>query len=514
MTAADGDPDTAMANHTGPQFGNIQNADKIYNYANDHDWLAAGQRFLSERNYRRAVRCFEDFLNSTSSESEVFRAEAHVLLAVAMLAGSPPSYRTPQQITDVARHLLASRTPLASVLAALIRDDFYLSAGIAVPPDLARLADGGDPVRLNRTDLVLVKNHIAAVPGYMWRRLSAHCASVGIHLPTVPPNEETPPATPDRRIGVPKYFVALPAIPPTDRGFRASVTMAAGIALIFLPCAGLFVRTEWYVGLALLVAAPLAGIVVTLIGISVWRDAREDRAAQVRYEEAVAASSGAPNDEQMDRWLSEDVRWIVARGARRLRLNPALVAASGDLLVEPQAAVGVSQLEEETVEQVSWADGSTSTRLVRQRTKVGKSKVGRDGKLRSDHYQVLVLYLTTHRISVFMCDLVLATRYLRTEATYTFHYRDVVSTSSRTIVHPRSSTGGISVFDDKSGRYVRRYADNHFTLFLVNGQQLDISVGVSGDSKELEVAWSNSQVFHVVDRMVWSRKEREDADRQ
>ncbi|WP_091339375.1 hypothetical protein [Micromonospora rhizosphaerae] len=504
-----------MANYTGPQSGNIQNADQIFNYGESRAWLSDGRKLLQERAYRRAAPCFEEFLARDSSEDCMARAEAHVLLVIATLAGCPPSYRTHQQATEIGHHLVAASSDLAAVLAALVGDDYYDSAGISVPPDLAAVAAKTDPTRLRRSDLLLIQRHVAPVPGETWQKLRTYCQPLGIDLPNVASDLPTPPASPERRVGVPKYFIAVPPAPPPERSLAAGTTVFAGVVLIALPCAGLLVETRWYVGLAMLVLAPAAGLLVALIGIGIWRDSQQDQVARRRYEEAKAAAEGGPSKEQMDQWLEEDVRWIVARGARRLRLNPALIAKSGDLLVEPQAAVGVSRLKrEETLQQfLSRAGGSTSVRLVRQKRTIGKSRVGPDGKLRSDHYHILVVYLSAHRVAVFMCDLALATRALLTESTYTFHYRDVVSISTRAIVDPRDSEGGIALFDEATGRYVRRFGDSRFTLFLVNGQQMDVSVGVTGESRELEVAWSNAQVYQVVDRMVWSRKEREDSER-
>ncbi|MGR6317593.1 hypothetical protein Q2K19_04960 [Micromonospora soli] len=497
-----------MGNSTFFQSGSVQNADKIYNFGDNSDPMAAGRRLLDERAYRQAAQCFERFLAQGASQQSSKRAEANVLVAIAMLARHPPSYRTPEQATKIVHHLMAAETSLAAVVAGLVRDDYYLSVGISDPSDLATLASTAEPANLTLDELNLIERHLAAVPGRTWERLRAHCRSLGIHLPAAAAGPPSAMTTTARLIGVSKYFVTLPPAPPPDRGGLAATLVGLGLGLALLPCGGLYVETRWYVGLALLILLPAVGVVVGLVGIGLWRDSQQDRKARQRYEEARAAAAGGPSDKQMDTWLEQDV---MARGARRLRLNPALVAGSGDLLVEPQAAVGVSRLEsDQTVEQVVAQGNSTRIRVVRKRTTLGKTRVGKDGKLRSDHYEVLVLYLSAHRASVFKCDLDLATRQLLTEETVTFHYRDVVSISSRTIVLPKSAEGAIPILDAVSGRNMRHFADSRFTLSLVNGQHLEVSVALNTDNRELEVAWANSDVHQVVERMVWSRKEQEE----
>lgn len=502
-----------MADQAFFQTGNVQNADQIFNIGDSRDWLAAGRQLLAERAYRHAAQCFEKFLAQGPEHERALRAEANVLVVISTLARHPPSYRTPQQATKMTRHLVAAATAFAAIVAGLIRDDYYRSVGISVPADLAKLAAAAAAERLTVAELHLVEQHLVAVPGPTWRDLRAHCQLVGIILPAFVPEPPGAIASTERRVGVPKYFLAVPPAPPPDRGLVAGALICAGISLVILPCGGLYVETRWYVGLSLLLLLPTAGLILALIGITVWRDNQQDRVNRRRYEEARRAAEGSPSDAQMDRWLRQDVEWIVARGARRLRLNSALVARSGDLLVEPQAAVGISQLEkDEMIEQVVSQGGDTGVRVVRRRTTIGKSQIGRDGKLRSDHYQVLVLYLSAHRVSVFRCDLALATRQLLTESTATFHYRDVVSISSQTIVLPKTAEATAPIFDEVSGRYVRSFADSRFRVALVNGHHMEVSVSVTAESRELEVAWSNSDVHRVVERMVWSRKEQEESE--
>ncbi|MFU8870344.1 hypothetical protein [Micromonospora sp. SL4-19] len=502
-----------MTDQTFFQSGNVQNADQIFNIGDSRDWLTAGRQLLAERAYREAARCFEKFLAQGPEHERTLRAEANVLVVIATLARHPPSYRTPRQAAKLTHHLVASATALAKVLAGLIRDDYYRSVGISVPADLAKLASKASPDPLTMAELHLIEQHVVAVPGPTWRELRAHCQLLGIILPAFVPEPPGPVATRERRVGVPKYFVAIPPVPPPDRGLLAGTMMCSAIVLIVLPCGGFYVETRWYVVLALLLLLPAAGLILGMIGIGVWRDNQQDRRARRRYEEARSAAEGSPSDEQMDRWLREDVERIVARGARRLRLNSALSAGSGDLLVEPQAAVGISRLEkDEMIEQIVSQGGGTGVRVIRRRTTISKSRVGRDGKLRSDHYQVLVLYLSAHRVSVFKCDLALATRQLLTESTATFHYQDVVSISSQTVVLPKTTEATGPIFDEVTGRYVRRFADSRFTVALVNGQQMEVSVSVTAESRELEVAWSNSDAHRVVERMVWSRKEQEESE--
>lgn len=303
-----------MADQAFFQTGNFQNADQIFNIGDSRDWLAAGRQLLTERAYRAAAQCFEKFLTQGPEHERALRAEANVLVVIATLARHPPSYRTPQQATKMTRHLVAAATVLAAVMAGLIRDDYYHSVGISVPADLDRLADGGAPARLTMAELRLVEQHLVAVPGPTWRDLRAHCQLLGMILPDYVPESGGPTASTERRVGVPKYFVAVPPVPPPDRGAIAGALIWSGVALATLPCGGLYVETRWYIGLSLLVLLPAAGLVLTLIGIGVWRDNQQDRIARRRYEEARKAAEGSPSDTQMDRWLKQDVEWIVARG--------------------------------------------------------------------------------------------------------------------------------------------------------------------------------------------------------
>ncbi|GAA1898416.1 hypothetical protein [Asanoa iriomotensis] len=505
-------------NLDGDQQGFIQNADQIINqyYTETRDWLRAGQRLLSEGMYREARSCFGDVIRKEAHEegarAKKRRSLAHLYSAVAILAKIRPSYRRPEEIERAAAHIAnAGAGAMTAVLAALIKDDYFDLDAMTVPTGLAGVASFADPRALSDAELALLARHMVPCQGPTWESLSAEARNRNVAIDGFVQAGKLPLAPRERRIAVAKYFYPVPAKPQQPNATPATVMAVGGVMALVAPFVGILNGAAWYVHAALLLVLLAAGVVLVFLAITSFRDYQQDVLLKRRYDYAKAHTADRPTDAQMDSWLEEDVRLVAALGARRHRVEPIAAGRPGHLIVEPQSAVGVSNLKRGDVERSS-ANGRSFRRRPHSENPLARVRTGSDGRLRSDHYRVLVIYLTDRRVAVYDCDLDFARRALLTESTRTFHYDDVVTISSRTVADSVAGDDPMRIwFDDGSGSYAAISLSDRFSLSLVSGESVEVGVGIAGPmhgESDLEVAWGNSQVKRVVQRMVWSRKER------
>ncbi|GAA4263178.1 hypothetical protein [Dactylosporangium darangshiense] len=505
----------------GDQFGVINNADNINNinvaYGDQTDWLAIGQRELAEEYYPAAIEAFEKALHQDRRDEE--RAAAYCYTALAKLARVRPAYRPPAEIDHVVMCLSnAQKMPLAGFLAALVQEDWYQADSMSEPRPLGRIADRGAVARLNADEVRLVTKHLVPTPGVTWRLLVERAAELDIEVlehETGGPQVRVP--DDERRIGVRRYFKELPPRP-DDVPIRTTVALLiggplSGATAIAIATSSIAMAAR----VAIVVAALVVAAVAVVVGMILYQDVRVYRRKLAIYEEGQEIAAMRPSDAQLDEWLRQDVERIQAEGAQRHRLDPGSQDRGGDLLAEPQTVVGVSRLRQKRAEYRRVQDGPLrhAYRIVRTQTNtlVARSRVGADGKIRSDHYHVLVTYLSKHRVCVYRCELDFATGRATSHATQAFHYADVVAISSHTISSRKEiDEAGRMLFDDGSGQYQETFLDQSFVLSLLDGDKIQVGVGVSDghdDHGRLQMAWKNGQVQRIIERMVWSRKEKE-----
>lgn len=492
------------------------------------DWYAQGWERLEKKFYPEAIRSFKEYLSraqvSTGAAGEIDlerRAEVHTGAAIAMLAGAPPAYRTAKEIAGITNHLLAAPgTVLGPILAALVEEDYYTSAGTSPPPTLTRIAGRARLDHLTRDDVVLLAEHLVPASGATWHRPHVHGQLIGVPVREFVADEGDPPMEAERKGGVQKYFLPTPVAPRAGGAGVARLALGVGLGLLLM-AAGVLVLSDDPASSDCLDAAVLGGGCALLIaGIQAYRTHRSYRQAVERFHRDWAAAEPKPGDPELDGWLREDVERIQALGARRHRLNRQPLARGGDLIIDPQVIVGLSRRTRTNVEHHLALDAHEPDgfRTVRRQVTVPvtHSRAGEDRQIRADIYHVLVLYLTKHRICVIQCELELATRRLVNETTRSFRYGDVTQVAATTIPE---STGALStldydainvLFDDGSAGYRQVFVDNRFVLSLADGDRIEVGIGVSrwaGAGRDQTVAWANHRVPRVVDRIIAARRE-------
>jgi hypothetical protein len=431
-----------------------------------------------------------------------------VLVSVAMLAGAPPSYRSPGEIETIGRHLQAAPgQPLAAVLAALVREDFYDSDQLHVPDGLAALAAGLRADDLTESDWALLVRHVAPVAGHTWRTLRLHHGA----LPEYTSAALRGPEDPHRAPAVRRYFTPTPTPPAPVNTLPGHLMLGLGLTLIL----GIVVVTAASNSMANAFCASVVmlggGIGLIAGSTTVYRKASAFRRHRAWFEQEWARAEPKPPDHQLDAWLRTDTAWITAKGAEQHRLNLTTDQHGGDLLVPPQTVVGISARTRTEVRtrMVPRPDGVPGFVPVDSAEEVPVALVreGDQQLLRSDHYHVLTLYLTRTRVCVYQCELDFATGRILSDASQSFRYDDVVEVSSRTVSANRANA---RLQTQGSGTYVETFADDRFELSIVNGNSIGMSIGFSGQATAgngRSIAWGNQKVRRIVERMVWSQRE-------
>jgi hypothetical protein len=191
-----------------------------------------------------------------------------------------------------------------------------------------------------------------------------------------------------REAAVRRYFTPTPAFP---RVIVSSVVTVIGFILLLSAAASAFYA--------------IAGLVVIFLG------ARKCVPRIYRYYRDKKFAEPKPTDAQMDLWLAEAFDPARAEGFKRLDIMRDQVIDPG---TPPLLVVGFPQ--------------AVSYRLAR----------GRDGLVRCDKYDILVVYLTNWHLCTYQCILDMETGAFISDRTHEFHYRDVLSvaTSSDRLVLP------------------------------------------------------------------------------
>jgi hypothetical protein len=504
--------------------GQSQFADNITNwFGEQRNHLEAGRRHLYDRLYPEACRSLRTFLEAVRmaapgdlpGTAERDRAEAHLLFGIAMLREALPSARSPREIEKIGRHLQAAAIcPLAAVLATLVRDDFYVSDELLIPDRLKTLAARAEPADLSAEDWSLLSKHVAPIAGPTWARLREHRRDLPVFASKTVPRQ----ANPDRAPAVRRYFTPTPEAPSPVSATPGHVLLGTAVLLLlgtWMWFAGARDKLDAFGWSAVLTCAA-AGLLAA--SVAAYRERAGYLRKQAEYDQEYARAEPKPADAYLDRLLSADVAWICGKGARLHRLN--LRDENGrDLLVPPQVVVGISeQSQTQTrIRMVPRSDGYSGFTPVAAEEDVLTARVreGADGRLRADSYHVVALYLTQTRVCVYHCELDFATGRITSDAAKAFRYDDVVEVSSRTNRTPAEKSLKLFFQPRSAPAYVETRVDDRFELSIVNGNSIGMSIGFSDHAKlgrGRSIAWGNHKVRRIVERMVWSQRERQAAD--
>jgi hypothetical protein len=184
----------------------------------------------------------------------------------------------------------------------------------------------------------------------------------------------------ERQASVRRYFVPSPAFP----NIVGPAVMAAIALVLFI--AG--TESPFFL---------IVGLVVAFFA------AKKGVPRIRRYLELKTLSEPKPSDEKMDQWLHEALGPAIEQGFYRLGFERGELVSKDR---QPLQVIGLPQ--------------HISYRLAR----------GRDGTVRSSHYDILVVYMTPWHLSTFQCVLDMETGVFISDQTREFAYRDIVSVST------------------------------------------------------------------------------------
>ncbi|MGW5745582.1 hypothetical protein [Amycolatopsis sp. NPDC003861] len=486
------DPHSRQSIHNtdGTVFANQGGNQTIY-MESVKDYLQNGLMALKGRMYAKAVSEFEEFLSDARKvgaqkmpEAQRDLATGHFCAALAMLDGRPPNDRSPEQIDRVEAHIEQAIdygdivvTHQANVLWALVKDDYYAANSMpAKPPSADALAASID--ELQPTQLEPLVTHVRRAQGRTFRLLQARANEFGMIVLAEP--EQVPVVRdfdPARGEAVRRYFVQTPR-----RQSAAPGAIVLGVAALCVITAA----SERNAGsLVLLVIAYFA----VKWG---WRRVKQYCVYLKRY----AAAEPKPSDAQMDAWLQEDIAALETKASRLVRLVAKTKHEGGDLVYPIQSVVGMSSPTGSLAD--SWC-----------------ARRGDDHKWRASHYDVLILFLTNDLISIYRCEIDFRTGEPIHEEIAEWHYRDIVSVSTKRVTMPAPIVARFRKIDelidrDGDGEH-EKYADipyaQEFTISIIDGHQVELNTGLGETlGAENEIAWRrNERALATLKKMIRAR---------
>lgn len=454
-----------------------------------------GLEALKNRQYQKAAERFEDYLSSAESASSAGTdmkeraAQAHVYSVLGLLNRSRPSYYSTDTIRRIETHLSLARTlgqgrPVAAaadVMLAIVKEDFYDARAMrSAGPTAAELR--GSLGYLEPEWIQTLTDHLVPAEGATWKELAGMAVSAGYTAPTVLDDDEQRVIPPDRRTKVNKYFTRTP-----DR-----------------------VSPAWHLTLfgaaALLVIVAIAShnfFSVIAVAAAIWiaKKGYDRYKKYLRFQKAWAAAEPKPADQELDAWLDADIEFIKRKGGRKLQLKAHEHFEGGDLITSAVVVVGVP--------------GGTATRT----GKAPAVRTGDDGRVRANHYDVLILFLTAQVISSYRCVLEFATGELLSDETRQYHWSNIVGVSAVSIPAPRLVVDLVNLpLRQESGNaqeqeQVKDISLLHkFTLSAINGEKLEVTTEFGGDYFKTsggKVAWrGNEHALSIIQSEVRSRNAR------
>ncbi|HBL11580.1 MAG TPA: hypothetical protein DD379_09270 [Cyanobacteria bacterium UBA11162] len=208
--------------------------------------------------------------------------------------------------------------------------------------------------------------------------------------------------SPNRAEAVRKYFTKTPT-KPVDPDYSSNQTkMSIGGGLLFLALMLLFS------GQGLLI---LLGIVAGYFGLKTLREGfsayskqkKEYKEACDNYEKDYPMAEPKPSDEQIDKWMNDDIKKIIDESLRRLDLE------HEDYRADPLLIGGPASLKE--------------TRYA----------VGRDGKIRYSYFNILIVFLTDYHVAAYQSVNSLEHGQTLTDQTQEFPYKEITNLGTQII---------------------------------------------------------------------------------
>jgi hypothetical protein len=480
-----------QGNGTQNNFGNhsfVNSGNGTQNISFEHmrDLFRDGVEALKQGRYQKVVERFDEFLSTAASvnvppgtDIEERAARAHAYVALGLLNGARPSYHSSDVIRRIQTHLDSARqqghglpvAAMADVMLAIVKEDFYearsMRSGAPPAAELRRSL-----VNLDHDDLGTLAAHMAPAEGETWKELSGMAADAGVGQPEVIAEEKQRVIAPERWQKVTKYFTRTP-----DRVSPAWHMLLFGAVLLLVILA---ITSRDFFSLILVAAAVWAG----KKGYDRYKKYRQ-------FLLAWAAAEPKPADEELDKWLDEDIAYITRKGARKLQIKAHEDFNGGDLITSEVVVVGVP-------------DGS-ATRTGR----LPAVRAGKDGQIRANHYDVLILFLTHQVISSYRCILEFATGDLLWDETRQYHYANIVGVSSFSIPVEAPVAQLVDVLSQKENDIS---AAHKFTLSIVNGEKLQVTTKLSGaffETSDGNIAWrGNDHALSIIQSEVRSRNAR------
>ena len=125
---------------------------------------------------------------------------------------------------------------------------------------------------------------------------------------------------------------------------------------------------------------------------------------------AIIRSLSRPSDRAIDRWFEEDLEQIHKHAIDKLGLGEDLLGVKK----EPLRAIGP----------ILWSNAGVPEQDLLY-------KKGKDGVTRFSVYEILMIYTAEHLLAAYSCDFNTLKNVMLNEATYEFHYQDIVSVATR-----------------------------------------------------------------------------------
>ncbi|NMF62693.1 hypothetical protein [Brasilonema octagenarum] len=238
----------------------------------------------------------------------------------------------------------------------------------------------------------------------------------------------------NRSKAVGKYFTSTPKKPvqPDNLNDKKSIYIGWGM-IIFALLSFIFLS--------------IISFVIRYFGIKKLRKALVDKENYERdfeqYKKDYARAEPKPSDEQIDEWMDDDIDNIIEESLRKLDLE------DGDYTAKPFIIGGPADLDD--------------TRYA----------LGKDGKIRYSHLNVLIVYLTDHNILTYECVHTLIHGHTLSDITQEFPYKEITNLQIKTV------NKKISFVNDKTD-YEKGV--QQFAIYTSGGNVIEVTYSFSHDA--------------------------------
>jgi hypothetical protein len=206
----------------------------------------------------------------------------------------------------------------------------------------------------------------------------------------------------DRATQVRKYFTKMPEKPETPNYSKHQVKMGLGSGLMFVGLILLFSGEG--IPILLGIAAEYFGFKFLKKGFSEYSKVKKKYKADYKqYEKDYEKAMPKPSDEQIDKWMNDDIAKIIEEALRRLDLD------HGDYRANPLIIGGPTQ------------------------SKKNKYATGQDGKVRYSYFDILIVFLTDYHVASYHCSNSMELGQSETDNTQEFPYKEITNLGTQTV---------------------------------------------------------------------------------